>query len=131
MNAVALNIIKAQCYSDEAKGIYHWLQDEFNITSTDRCYCYGQKDLYIIKAINGILSGKNRDIRFYVTKCTEINSYLVYFNFKIGAERRQISFHSFNNKLNRYLNGSQPCKTHWDKKSSRDAAIELWYMLGG
>ena len=128
MKSPALNIIKAQAFSDKAKGYNNLLTKTFCYDGLFSRDYYMMKDIFIKKAIREIQKKNNPDnISFYVTRDMSIDSYLVYFNFKIGNERYQISFHSFNMKLATLLKGKQPCKTKWDKNSSRDAAIVLGY----
>lgn len=124
----ALDIIKAQAFSDKAKGYNNLLTKTFCYDGWFIKDYYYMKDVFIKRAIREIQKKKNPDnISFYVTKDMSIDSYLVYFNFKIGNERYQISFHSFNRSLASLLKGKQPCKTKWDKNSSRDSAIVLGY----
>lgn len=132
MNNPGYDIVLAQAFSDNAKGINSILnvytQDESNYYKYNS---YSEKEKYIQNAIRKIQKHKNpNNISFYVTRDKNLDSFLVYFNFKLGSDRYQISFHCFDYRLEKFAKGSQPCKTKWDKKSSRDAAITLAYCLG-
>ncbi len=88
---------------------------------------YKKKDSCILQAINGIINS-NSDFRFFVKKTKDRNgknSYLVYFNFKLDNERKQISFHCFNNELEKFVTRNSQIKTKWDKKDSQETADEL------
>lgn len=121
MKDVRTLIYKAQYYSDRAKGIE--LLDipyENGAYSCDSQHCYRMKDINILHAIRQINKEKNSGFSFYVTVDNSgIADFLVYFNVFEDGKRKQISFHSFNVELKKYLKGSTSHKTKWDRKSSR------------
>ena len=92
---------------------------------------YAVKDAFIKNAIKAILRNKQSGFTFYVTRknfvdsCGKNNtSFVVYFNFRVNSERYQISFHSFDKELEKYLGG--PCPTRWKKsRNSRESAVVL------
>lgn len=107
----------AQVYSDNGKGIITLNSYGLN------CYeSYAHKDICIIKAIGLINRQKDTDVHYFVTRDTLIHSYLVYFNIKLNGERHQISFHSFNKALERYIIKGNTHATKWDKGNSRETA---------
>lgn len=124
---VAKSIVYAQVASDGGKGI----GSLYDISPDAYLSGYAGKDEHIWTAIRRIqkLHGKS-GFSFYVTDggCTP---YLVYFNYKIGGVRRQISFHSFDDRLLGLWNTSASARhaTHWDKACSRDNARELWEVV--
>lgn len=125
---VAKAIINAQLCSDAGKGIY-----EIENTSMQYKMCkkgYKGKDTQIFKAIDIINRKKDTGFYYSVKEDTQGKSkYIVYFNFKINGKRKQISFHSFDNRLSKFI--SSKCQTRWDKNNSRQAAIELQSLLFG
>ena len=90
---------------------------------------YALKDKAIVKAIELIRrGGKECGFRFFVTRCDDFNSpcFIVYFDFKIEGTRRQVSFHTFNKVVARYLKGCVNSKGHWnDTNSSRKTCLDL------
>lgn len=120
--AVLKNIYLAQMASDAGKGIYElppWDNKE------KRGLGYPQKDEYILRAIGLIIRKKNTGFSFYVTRCKDINSYLVYFETTLGNELYQVSFHSYCSSLEKYLKKNSKHHTVWDEKSSRDTCLFL------
>lgn len=89
---------------------------------------YGDKDKFIRLAIQSILQDKNSGFVFHVSDGGFTSPSLVYFNFKLGGERKQISFHSFDTWLLKFQTGK--CRTRWDKGSSRETARELARFIG-
>lgn len=124
--AIANAIIKAQVASDGGKNI----DDIKRILPYSNLVWkkgYSVKDEYIFQAIKLILQagkrGKECGFRFYVAGShieyydDWVNCYIVYFDFKIGVERYQVSFHSFNRGLEKYRHKSDSYyKTRWNKK---------------
>jgi hypothetical protein len=98
---------------------------------------YPAKDREIRKAISLILqagkAGKECGFRFEVTYGDNRAPYLVYFDFRIGAERYQVSFHSFDKGLEKFIK-TRSYRTRWnrkreeDRKSSRNSvkALKKW-----
>ena len=134
--AVASYIVSAQLASDGGKGVKYlkgtcdmYLVPKFQNRYSDG---YRNKDKYIRKAIDMINRAHGHSgFSFYVTKGDEKAPILVYFNYRIDGERRQISFHSFDGSLEKYLNSKATCKhrTTWDKGDSRKNAEELVYKV--
>ena len=92
---------------------------------------YKNKDHCIIEAIKAIQKNPNSGFRYHVkidrTLYGGAHCFVVYFNFKIGTEAYQVSFHCFSN-LWRFVN--RKCVTRWKKKhSSKESVIKLAYHL--
>lgn len=83
---------------------------------------YKSKDTCIAKAIHLINTCKNSGFYYYV-KSQEYGTTIVYFNFKIGEKRHQVSFHTFSKRFDRFSN--KKCATKWDHKSSRYSSAKL------
>lgn len=122
-------LVLAQIASDGGKHLWFGKDDLSNSLSIGPVYRlkgYSVKDSEIIKAINTITrSKKSTGFHFYVKEVDGFRSraFLVYFNFKLDGKRYQISFHSFNLKLEKFANDK--FSTRWDKKSSRESAKVL------
>lgn len=134
----ARHIILAQSASDGGK--YEWEKARKRkirrfLIPSDHHACkrawtqgYPAKDEHILCAIHDI--ARRRDacgIHYYVTVDYEgIARYLVYFTFNIEGERYQVSFHSFDDRLRRFIKaGDRSHYTRWDHKVSRDACCVL------
>lgn len=127
---VAINIYKAQVASDNAKGIKE-------VTYNGKIKAnYDGKDEYIIRAINLILHKRNSGFSFYVTTDKELSEtykrkhYIVYFDFTVKGEWKQISFHSLNGELEKYLKKGKSHSVEWDRKSSRETCKFLKEIVG-
>ena len=125
----AISIIRAQVASDGGKSIEelssmlcNYSQESSYIWQTLNLKGYANKDFNIVSAIKAIIADKNSGFTFYVKP--EGNSFVVYFNFKLKHARKQVSFHSFNPLLSRYVNKKHATK--WDKNSSRQTCLELF-----
>lgn len=131
----ARHIILAQSASDGGK--YDWEEAEIPrfLIPSDPHACkrawtrgYPAKDEHILCAVREIARRRGASgIHFYVTVDSErIAKYLVYFTFKIEGERYQVSFHSFDDRLRRFIKaGDRSHHTRWDHKISRDACCVL------
>ncbi len=124
---VAKAIINAQICSDAGKGLFE--VENSTLLELMRKKGYKGKDTQIFKAIEIINRKKNTG--FYYSVITDkryVALYIVYFNFKLNGKRKQVSFHSFDKRLHKYI--CPECKTHWDKKDSRQTVIELAKHFG-
>lgn len=121
--AVLKNIYLAQMASDGGKGIYEL--PPWDETKKKKRLGYDQKDEYILRAIDLIVRKKDTGFSFFVTRCKDINSYLVYFEMTFGNELYQVSFHSYCDNLEKYLKKNSKHYTVWDEKSSRDTCLFL------
>lgn len=93
-----------------------------------RYWEYALKDVCVRKAIHRIKSNPNSEFHFRVTPSEMVGpKYVVYFDFKVEGKRRQVSFHSFDGKLARFV--ERKPTGHWDRKSSRQACIDLLRSL--
>lgn len=120
---IAKAIILAQVASDGGKKI----DDIAEISLITWSAGYSAKDRLIKSAIKDILRSRGHSIfSFYVTNDDSIGSYLVYFNYRLNGERRQISFHTFGDYFWRFVTNNNTHHTRWDEGSSRANALELW-----
>ena len=121
---IASLVLRAQNASDGGKNKCYFSGSDKVIT--DNRAGYGQKDQLIIAAINLINRGKS-NYKFAVTECLDFSNmaWIVYFQTRINGENIQVSFHSFNCVLSKYVRRSYRIK--WDHKDSRDSA-EYAYM---
>ena len=133
----ARHIILAQSASDGGK--YDWEEAKKRkiprfLIPSDPHACkrawtqgYPAKDEHILCALREIARRRGAcGIRFFVRPDGDIARYLVYFTFKIEGERYQISFHSFDDRLRRFIKaGDRTHHTRWDHKISRDACCVL------
>ena len=120
---IAELILRTQNASDGGKGGLYSL-----VTNTrsyrDNCAGYGQKDNLLIEAIRLIVKTHN-NWKYAVTKDRQgIANYIVYFQTRIMGEKVQISFHSFDNSLSRYVKKS--FRIPWDHGCSRDSAVAAY-----
>lgn len=137
---VAKAIILAQTASDGGKQLrkrYKLGQEEiiyslFGREST-KAYKngYKAKDAFVTAAIERIARNKNSGFRFFVTACNEKENarFLVYFDYYIEDKKFQISFHSRDDTLKKYLKGCKKSHTEWDKGNSRQNCIDLFYAI--
>lgn len=89
---------------------------------------YAGKDAHVMCALRDIARRRGAcGIHYYVTVDHEgIAKYLVYFTFKCEGERYQVSFHSFDGRLERFVKeGDKSHHTRWDHGCSRDACRVL------
>ena len=134
---IATDIIRAQVASDGGKFIVCPALD----TMWGKFYKvfrqgYDAKDHNIEGAIRKIQSYKNSSFKFNVRRTPDQNgypSYIIYFNYKLNGERRQISFHSPANRgwstYEKYCSKAGSNMIHWDHKSSQANAVELFEYL--
>lgn len=91
---------------------------------------YPGKDPAIRGAIKDILRMRGSSMfSYYVTRDERIGSYLVYFNYRLGGKRRQISFHTFGEYFGRFVVPGDTHRTKWDEGCSRRNAEELYRTL--
>lgn len=121
---IAKAIIAAQMCSDAGKGLFRLKNQKLAYKAKKK---YPQKDTEILKAIEQINRLNNTGFYYSVKHDYDIAYYIVYFNFQLDGKRKQISFHSFDRRLEKFV--SSKCSTRWDKKDSREAARELMAAL--
>ena len=131
---IAKQIIFAQLASDggkKDKEVLNRISSFVPLSEVHYKKGYHAKDHCIINAIRAIQRNPQSGFRYHVkadrTLYSGAHVFIVYFNFKIGGERYQISFHTFDNMW-RFVN--QQCVTRWQKKySSKEAVIKLVYHV--
>ena len=84
---------------------------------------YRGKDAYIFTAIKTCIKKKNTGFNFFVEKDI-VTPYLVYFSFKYNGKKYQISFHSYDCRLEQFVSPNSHYE-YWDRESSRETAILL------
>lgn len=133
---IAKQIVLAQLASDGGKRQDDVLSRVSSLLPIGEVYYkkgYDVKDRCIVKAIKAIQRNPNTGFKYHVkvdrTLYSGAHVFIVYFNFKLGGESYQISFHTFSNMW-RFV--SKKCVTRWKKKhSSKESAIKLVYYLAG
>lgn len=126
---VVQEILLAQIASDGGKRIRSELLARANESIFDKMdkawHCgYPEKDIHIMNAIKMIARSKDKAIRFSVQKDDEeVAKYLVYFDIRLNGRREQVSFHSFDMSLERFLsvNRSSWIKAHRGFKATEDS----------
>ena len=123
LNARIANLIlRAQNASDGGKGIDVLVQSRG--AYRDNCAGYAHKDKFVWTAIN-MIAANQTDFRFAVTRDKEKKAYyIVYFECRVHGEKQQVSFHSFDTRLERFLKKSFRIK--WDRKDSRESARTIY-----
>lgn len=92
---------------------------------------YAGKDYYIQKALVFICRRPDCGVRFYVCRDDEnVAKYIVYFDYRLSNGWKQISFHSFDDDLSRFVDTSKRSKTSWDQKDVRKNVAELASIYG-
>ena len=86
---------------------------------------YKTKDACIAQAINLISkTGRQSAFRYFVTDDKTAAAYfMVYFETRVNGQKYQVSFHSYDNNLVKYV---QKRHTKWDQKDSRDSAVIIY-----
>lgn len=124
MRDVARAIVRAQACSDAGKYIYSLQLNEYSTWKLIERK-YEAKNEQILKAIGLIFrfGSEQAGARYDVVKCTEgYVPFLVYFTYYINGQKRQISFHTYSNKIGKLCRNS---KVRWDHKDSRKNCEEL------
>ena len=128
--AVARYIIYAQISSDAGKNIY----DLNDLLPDGKGYClckakYDAKDWYIKDAVDTICKSKSHPtgFTFFVTDGGKISPYLIYFSFKLHGKRYQISFHSFDRYLSRFMS-QKNIYIRWDKTHNSQRYAKMLYQ---
>ena len=123
---LATMLVLAQAASDEGKGI-HSLSSCLNNNLRRKAEIgYAMKDEAIMKAISLVAKYHFHDVHYYVVKDTERRAkYLVYFDINLADSRCQISFHSFDDKLFKFIKKNERSYTKWDCGYSRGNAADI------
>lgn len=128
---IALLLCRAQNASDGGK-YYYGRPDapwhEISLHQRDFTRGYNIKDELIMKACSLIACNKS-SFSFSIQACNYAHTKaLIYFNFRLNGEKRQISFHSLQGKEEwgwGNLWNNKAHKVRFDKGSSREAANDL------
>lgn len=132
----ARHIILAQAASDGGKEKKKDKRGNTRaVIKTERGACrkawregYSAKEEHIMCAILDIARRRGTSRIHFFVKWDEkdVAKYLVYFNFKIEGKRYQVSFHSFDDRLRRFIKAGNPHHTRWNSSMfSRDACRVL------
>jgi hypothetical protein len=130
MKDIFKRICLAQIASDGGKGIPDLAMYAPKIWAKG----YKAKDREILRAIDLIQSGHGYNVKYSVAldRFTRWGGscYIVYFTWKdTSGSKKQVSFHSFEEKLYEHCNRSGVHTTRWDHKSSRQNVLDL--LRGG
>ena len=126
---IASLVLRAQNASDGGKHMSYFYNTQKGVT--DNRASYAQKDRLIIAAINIINRGKS-NYKYAVVECNDFTNpaFIVYFQTRIECENIQVSFHSFNHELSKFVKNSYRIK--WDHECSRDSAVYAYrYYTNG
>ena len=119
---IATLILRSQNASDGGKHIDTLVTNRRSYRDNIAGYCV--KDKYIIETIC-LISGHNTDFKYSVQKDHDgVAYYLVYFEVRINGEKFQVSFHSYNHELLRFINRGFRMK--WDHGDSRWSAMQIY-----
>lgn len=117
---IAELILRTQNASDGGKNISYFKSQK---ARRDNLAGYAAKDKFLLLAINMIArNNSNCNWKYAVVQCNDFYNpaFIVYFQTNIDCEKVQISFHSFNSDLQKYLKKSFRIK--WDSGYSRESA---------
>jgi hypothetical protein len=124
---IAKLIVIAQASSDVGKGIndLYRLLDE-KLKRKAKCG-YPVKDLAIYELLCIISGHPQKDVHFYVCRdADKIALYVVYFDFMLGCDKVQVSFHSFDKRIERFIaRGVKSCTKWRSDIESRSMAYAL------
>lgn len=125
-------LVLAQASSDEGKNINRLSYLLPKRLYEKACCGYPMKDVCIYELIQLVAKYPQKDIHFYVCKDEQkVSKYIVYFDIVFNGRRAQISFHSFDGRLKRFLTGSRKSHVEWACwESSRENAYELGLSYG-
>lgn len=118
---IAKCIICAKIASDAGKGYYDTKITDADLCDSAQSAGYSTKDGFILEAIKAIKSTPKSEFRFWAEQRPDQNgnaSTIVYFETKIYGKRKQISFHTFSQKVGSYANKGR--KTRWTHQSPKD-----------
>lgn len=119
---IATLILRAQNASDGGKHKHILICNERSYR--DNCAGYGNKDVLVYEALNLIVRNrKNCNFKFSVTY-GGVTPYLVYFETRINCEKFQVSFHSKDRRLRKFMSNSFRMK--WDALDSRESAVRIY-----
>ena len=122
---IARNIILAQAASDSGK-----YRDSIIETRGTTKMGYAVKPIYIKRAIDSINATRKCKFTYWVVKEGDQNGYpsvLVYFEFRMGKEVGQVSFHNPVNSadiLYKYIGKGTP--TEWNRKPGGSSECCAW-----
>ena len=139
---IVLDILLAQVASDAAKGIRSQLVSRSiskirPLIDEARRNGYSAKDVHVKRAITKIAKSNNKDIRFSVIKDEEeVAIFIVYFDFRLDGRREQVSFHSFDHSLQKFVKNSE--RSSWiklhrggsEKEDSRWSIGRIAFSIG-
>lgn len=111
---LAKQIVLAQASSDVGKGIYELYSRLLPRLARCALYGYAKKDTCILNALDILSRHPMKDIHFYAVKDHDrVAKYLVYFDFMLDSHKVQISFHTYNDHVKKFVTGSKKSHTKW------------------
>lgn len=125
-------LILAQASSDAGKGIWtlsNTLQEKLQKKAWNG---YPEKDRAIYSMVSILSVHPRKDIHFFIVRDAEkVANYLVYFDFLLNGQKVQVSFHSYDERLKKFLKGSRKSCTEWrEELVSRDVCFALAERFG-
>lgn len=120
---IAKCIICAKIASDAGKGYYDTKITDVDLCDSVQSAGYSTKDGFILEAIKAI-KATHTAFRFWAEQRPDQNgnaSTIVYFETKIHGKRKQISFHTFSQKVGSYANKGR--KTRWTHQTPQDTIV--------
>lgn len=128
---VARSLVLAQVASDGGKNISYTrdILPPYSIAAWENGY--SDKDKYIRNAISTICDCHGMSgFSFSVQIDRECKAdFLVYFTFRVDGKRRQISFHSYDGFLERFVDTSGRHHTRWNRKMVSLTVVELASLI--
>jgi len=129
--SIVRNIVLARVASDGGKNItsMKYILPPYSISAWKNGY--QDKDMYIRKAISTICDCHGKSgFSFSVQIDKESKAdFLVYFTFRVDGKRRQVSFHSYDTFLERFVDTSDRHHTRWNRKMVSFTVAELASLI--
>ena len=109
---IAKWLIIAQASSDIAKNIRYLYDRIPTYIRQNAKWGYLSKDIAIYKLLQSLAENPRKDVRFYIREDKEKDAdYIVYFDFMIDDSKAQMSFHSCDKRLKKFVAGSNRFET--------------------
>ena len=129
---IAKLIVLAQASSDVGKGIcelYDFLPARMKSKAAKGYY---MKDTAIRNLLAILSKHPQKDVHFFVCEDQDkVADYIIYFDFMLAERKVQVSFHSYDKFLKRYVVGSRKSCTSWKETLvSREMAFLLAKQYG-
>lgn len=111
---IARLIVIAQASSDAGKGITDLLDLLKPELYKKAQWGYPEKDKAIYSLLCLLSRNPQKDVHFYVCKDVDkIADFIIYFDFMLDQSKVQVSFHSYDKRVKRFVHGSRKSCTDW------------------